>query len=194
MPEFCKEIGYNCERDAEAAFSKLLSDNVDDTEDTGDMYNGNLSEDIGQASVTNATDDAKLTMDKIGTVPDPAPMISGEGDESLLIDDAEREVPLSQLESIGHECEPQGDEGCLTCLFKSYQRLCATALHEKELRITDVTDLVALLGVLVPFKTTARMQSIFPEKTLDELRGSNQEWPDDGFDETLVTSAVRVCM
>ena len=97
----------------------------------------------------------------VGTVPDPVPTISGEGDESLLIDEAERDVLLSQIESIGHECEPQGDEGCLTCLFKSYQRLCAAALHQNELRITDVADVVALLGVLVPFKATERMKSIF---------------------------------
>ncbi|KAG0208196.1 hypothetical protein B0O80DRAFT_167364 [Mortierella sp. GBAus27b] len=130
----------------------------------------------------------------VGTVPDPAPTISGEGDESLLIDEAEREVLLSQIESIGHVCEPQGDEGCLTCLFKSYQRLCATALHQNELQITDVADVVALLGVLVPFKATERMKSIFQEKTLDDLRRSDEEWPDVGFDETLVTSAVRHCM
>ncbi|KAI1288582.1 hypothetical protein EDD11_009933 [Mortierella claussenii] len=32
------------------------------------------------------------------------------------------------------------------------------------------------------------------EKTLDDLRRSDQEWPDVGFNETLVTSAVRHCM
>ncbi|KAG0285128.1 hypothetical protein BGZ97_007925 [Linnemannia gamsii] len=140
---------------------------------------------------TSTTLDASNT---VGTVPDPVPTISGEGDESLLIDETEREVLLSQIESIGHECEPQGDEGCLTCLFKSYQRLCATALHQNELRITDVADVVALLGVLVPFKATERMKSIFQEKTLDNLRISDEEWPDVGFNETLVTSAVRHCM
>ncbi|KAG0249925.1 hypothetical protein BGZ95_007363, partial [Linnemannia exigua] len=140
---------------------------------------------------TSTTLDASNTM---GTVPDPVPTISGEGDESLLIDEAERDVLLAQIENIGHECEPQGDEGCLTCLFKSYQRLCAAALHQNELRITDVADVVALLGVLVPFKATERMKSIFQEKTLDDLRRSDEEWPDVGFNETSVTSAVRHCM
>ncbi|KAF8942822.1 hypothetical protein BGZ47_006086 [Haplosporangium gracile] len=130
----------------------------------------------------------------VGTVPDPVPTISGEDDESLLIDEAEREALLSQIESIGHECEPQGDEGCLMCLFKSYQRLCAAALHQNELRITEVADVVALLGVLVPFKATERMKSIFQEKTLDDLKKSDEEWPDIEFNETLITSAVRHCM
>ncbi|KAF9395381.1 hypothetical protein BGX21_009957, partial [Mortierella sp. AD011] len=127
-------------------------------------------------------------------VPDPAPTISGEDDESLLIDVTEREVLLSQIESIGHECEPQGEVGCLTCLFKSYQRLCAIALHQNELQITDVADVVALLGVLVPFKPIKRMKCVFLEKTLDDLRRSDEEWPDVGFNESLVTSAVRHCM
>lgn len=122
----------------------------------------------------------------------PEPTISVEDDESLLIDEAERGVLLSQIESIGHECE--GDEGCLACLFKSYQRLCATALHHNELQIADVADVVALLGVLVPFKATNRMKTIFQERTLDDLRKSDEEWPDVGFDENLVTSAVRVSL
>ncbi|KAF9117761.1 hypothetical protein BGX30_005167, partial [Mortierella sp. GBA39] len=54
-----------------------------------------------------------------------------------------------------------------------------------------VADVVTLLGVLVPFKATERMKSIFQEKALDDLRRSDEEWPDVGFDETLVTSAVR---
>ncbi|KAF9080279.1 hypothetical protein BGX23_002374 [Mortierella sp. AD031] len=38
------------------------------------------------------------------------------------------------------------------------------------------------------------MKSIFQEKTLDDLRRSDEEWPAVGFDEGLVTSAVRHCM
>ncbi|GJJ74295.1 hypothetical protein EMPS_06653 [Entomortierella parvispora] len=132
--------------------------------------------------------------DAEGTVPDPAPTISGEDDESPLIAMTEREFLLSQIESIGHECEPQGGVGCLTCQFKSYQRLCATALHQNELQITDVADVVALLGVLVPSKATERMKSIFQEKTLDDLRRSDEEWPNVGFNESLVTDAIRHCM
>ncbi|KAF8923172.1 hypothetical protein BGZ58_003283, partial [Dissophora ornata] len=114
----------------------------------------------------------------------------------------EEEEALDQLchqvralaESIGHECEPQGDEGCLACLFKSFQRLCAAAFHQNELRITDVADVVALLGVLAPFKATERMKSVFQEKTLVDLRRSDEEWHDVGLDESLATSAVRHCM
>ncbi|KAI8599635.1 hypothetical protein EDD21DRAFT_355276 [Dissophora ornata] len=113
----------------------------------------------------------------------------------------EEEEALDQLchqvralaESIGHECEPQGDEGCLACLFKSFQRLCAAAFHQNELRITDVADVVALLGVLAPFKATERMKSVFQEKTLVDLRRSDEEWHDVGLDESLATSAVRAC-
>ncbi|KAF9350234.1 hypothetical protein BGX34_001344 [Mortierella sp. NVP85] len=144
------------------------------------------------SAYTSTTPDASNT----GTMPDPVPTISGEDDESLLIAEAEREALLallSELDSIIHECELQGDE-FLTCLFKAYQRLCATALHQNQLRISDVADVVALLGVLVPFKATERMKSIFPEKILDDLRRSDEEWPDVGFNENLVTSAVRDCM
>ncbi|KAG0007280.1 hypothetical protein BGZ80_004865, partial [Entomortierella chlamydospora] len=110
---------------------------------------------------TSTTLDASNTEE---AVPDPVPTISGEDDESLLIDVTERE------------------------------RLCATALHQNELQITDVADVVALLGVLMPFKPTKRMKCIFLEKTLDDLRRSDEEWPDVGFNESLVTSAVRHCM
>lgn len=129
-----------------------------------------------------------------GGAPEHEPTISGEDHESPLIDEDEREVLLSHIESISHECEPQGDEDCLACLFRSYQRLCVAALHKNELRITDVADVVALLGVFAPFKATARMKSVFQEKILDDLTKSDEEWPDVGFDESLVTSAVRVCL
>jgi len=66
---------------------------------------------------TSSTLDASNTA---GTVPDLVPTISGEDNESPLIDEAEREVLLSQIESIGHECESQGDDGCLTFLSKLY--------------------------------------------------------------------------
>ncbi|KAF9979605.1 hypothetical protein BGZ75_009456 [Mortierella antarctica] len=143
---------------------------------------------------TSTTFDASHTVERVETVPDPVRTISEEGDESLLIDEGEREILLSQIESIGHECERQGDEDCLTCLFKSYQRLCAASLHQNEVQVTDIADVVSLLGVLVPFKPTERMKSIFQEKTLDDLRRSDEEWPDVGFNETLVTSAVRHCL
>ncbi|KAG0011778.1 hypothetical protein BGZ82_002875, partial [Podila clonocystis] len=35
------------------------------------------------------------------------------------------------------------------------------------------------------------MKSVFQEKILDDLTKSDEEWPDVGFDESLVTSAVR---
>ncbi|KAG0002738.1 hypothetical protein BGZ65_002357 [Modicella reniformis] len=114
--------------------------------------------------------------------------------EPLLIGQDEKEVLLSHIESIGHECEPREDEGCLACLFKTYQRLCVAALNQNELRITDVADVVALLGVLAPFRQTERMKSVFQDKTLGDLRKSDQEWPDVGFDENLVTTAVRHCL
>ncbi|KAF9276958.1 hypothetical protein BGZ74_003481 [Mortierella antarctica] len=38
------------------------------------------------------------------------------------------------------------------------------------------------------------MKSVFQEKILDDLTKSDEEWPDVGFDESLVTSAVRHCM
>ncbi|KAI7826479.1 hypothetical protein BC939DRAFT_501669 [Gamsiella multidivaricata] len=82
-----------------------------------------------------------------GGATEHGPAISGEDHESPLIDEDEREVLLSQIET--------------------------------------------LLGVLVPFKATARMKSVFQEKTLDDLTKSDEEWPDVGFDESLVTSAVR---
>ncbi|KAG0050424.1 hypothetical protein BGZ83_004800 [Gryganskiella cystojenkinii] len=129
--------------------------------------------------------DVSTTLDAseaVGTVTDPAPTITMEDDESLLVDVTEREFLLAQIESIGHDCEPQG------------VRQCATALHQNELQITDVADVVALLGVLVPFKATEWMKSIFQEKILDDLRRSDEEWPDVGFNESIVTSAIRHCM
>lgn len=38
------------------------------------------------------------------------------------------------------------------------------------------------------------MKSFFQEKILDDLTKSDEEWPHVGFDESLVTSAVRVCL
>ncbi|KAG0347199.1 hypothetical protein BG004_008238 [Podila humilis] len=79
-------------------------------------------------------------------------------------------------------------------MIESYQRACAAALHKNEIGISDVADIVSLLGVLAPFKPTERMQSIFPESTLNDLKKSEEEWPDVGFDESKVTAAVRQCL
>ncbi|KAF9085070.1 hypothetical protein BGX27_003553 [Mortierella sp. AM989] len=100
--------------------------------------------------------------DAVGTVPDPAPTISGEDDESPLIDVTEREFLLSQIESIGHECEPQGVVGCLTGIG---------ALQSNR------EDEVHLSG-----KDSGRFEKI------------RRRMADVGFNESMVTSAVRHCI
>ncbi|KAF9920111.1 hypothetical protein FBU30_010112 [Linnemannia zychae] len=136
-----------------------------------------------------------LRLEDLGQPPPPDTSRTHDvSSESLLIGQDGKEVLLSHIESIGHECEPRQDEGCLACLFKTYQRSCVIVFHQSELRITDVAVVAAILGVLVPFRPTERMKSVFKGKTLGVLRKSDQEWPDVGFDENLVTSAIRHCL
>ncbi|KAF9361466.1 hypothetical protein BGX34_007127 [Mortierella sp. NVP85] len=51
------------------------------------------------------------------------------GNETSLIDEEERDILLSQINSIRHECETS--EGCVPCYFKIYQKLCVYALLQR---------------------------------------------------------------
>lgn len=93
-------------------------------------------------------------------------------DDSISED--ERDFLLSGIESIGHECD--GEAECEACLFRRYQRLCVAAL-QGELRISNIADVVTLLGVFIPFRATALMKSVFKRETLEALSGSDGDCP-----------------
>ncbi|KAF9407163.1 hypothetical protein BGZ76_006170, partial [Entomortierella beljakovae] len=90
---------------------------------------------------------------------------------------------------------PTEDEACLSCLFKDYQRLCAGALTNDQLKITDMADVLSLMGVFVPSRPTERMRSFFTDESLEASIKSGAvttaEWDAAEFDDRLAMKAVK---
>jgi hypothetical protein len=70
------------------------------------------------------------------------------------------------------------------------------ALVTNQLRITEIADVVSLVGVLVPSKPTERMLSVFSNNILEAFIESGKitddEWDSVEFDERLPMKAVKV--
>ncbi|KAF9160846.1 hypothetical protein BGX21_002554 [Mortierella sp. AD011] len=101
------------------------------------------------------------------TSPDMAPG-TPPSDGRLDINEEERTALLSEIEKVTHTCPPQEGETCSTCKFKIYQRLCVEALMDNQLKITDIADVVSLIGI------------------------TPEEWDAVDFDEGLPMKAVRL--
>ncbi|KAF9412951.1 hypothetical protein BGZ76_005108, partial [Entomortierella beljakovae] len=85
----------------------------------------------------------------------------------------------------------EGDNTCIACRFQLYQKDCVQALKDNELRITDIADAMAIIGVFAPFLPTQRMRAIFNKKILSHLVVS-PPLPDPGIDDAAVLRAVRL--
>jgi hypothetical protein len=101
------------------------------------------------------------------------------------------------MEKITHTCPPQDEESCPTCSFKTYQQLCVKALVNHQLSITDIADVVALIGVFVPSRRTEHMSSVFSDKALQSFIDAGEitpeEWDAVDFDDNLPMKALKVC-
>ncbi|KAF9343785.1 hypothetical protein BGX26_005202 [Mortierella sp. AD094] len=132
------------------------------------------------------------TPDRLPGSPGTIPASPPADDQATNINAEERAILLSQIEEITHTCAPQEDEVCSTCLFKEYQRLCADALTKDQLKITEIADVVSLMG------PTERMKSLFPDDALQASIKSGAittaEWDTVEFDERLPMKAVKLCL
>ncbi|KAF9181762.1 hypothetical protein BGZ49_004803 [Haplosporangium sp. Z 27] len=115
--------------------------------------------------------------------------------EQAAINEEERTILLSEIEKITHNCPPQHEESCSTCSFKTYQRLCVKALMDNQLSITDIADVVALIGVFVPSRRTERMASVFSDEALQSFIDAGEitpeEWDAVDFDDSLPMKALK---
>ncbi|KAF9993294.1 hypothetical protein BGZ79_002057, partial [Entomortierella chlamydospora] len=107
-----------------------------------------------------------------GTIPASPPT----DDQTTDINAEERTILLSQIDEIRQTCAPRESGECSTCLFKEYQRLCADALMNDQLRITDIADVVSLMASIKSGAITTA------------------EWDTVEFDERLPMKAAKLCL
>ncbi|KAK5815553.1 hypothetical protein F5H01DRAFT_191168 [Linnemannia elongata] len=157
---------------------------------------------------TAATTDALPTAHTNRTVISASGMLPGSpetflavppsDEQSTAIDADEQAILLSQIEEITHTCAPQEGKACSTCLFKNYQRLSVDALVKNQLKITEIADVVSLMGVFVPSRPTERMKSVFSDDILQAFIKSGEvthaEWDSVEFNDSLAMKAVKLCL
>ncbi|KAF9948540.1 hypothetical protein BGZ65_007997, partial [Modicella reniformis] len=153
----------------------------------------------GSAATIGGSSTAPLNPCRIDTSDTGAAPVAPSSDDPLgILDSEEQTILLSQIENITHVCVEQEGEVCSTCLFKIYQRRNVDALIGNQLRITEIADVVSLIGVFVPSKPTERMTSVFSKEILLSFvelgKITSDEWDAVEIDDRLPMKALRLCL
>ncbi|KAF9579052.1 hypothetical protein BGW38_004852 [Lunasporangiospora selenospora] len=97
----------------------------------------------GSAATIGGPSTAPLNPGKIGTSDTVAAPVAPSSDDTLgILNSEEQTILLAQIENVTHVCAG----ACSTCLFKIYQQRNVEALAGSQLRITDIADVVSLIG------------------------------------------------
>ncbi|KAH7026959.1 hypothetical protein BKA57DRAFT_511706 [Linnemannia elongata] len=190
--------GSAADLNASAAVPGLASEWSTSVRDLGPITDSN-------SAPSSATTDALPTAHTNRTVISASGMLPGSpetflavppsDEQSTAIDADEQAILLSQIEEITHTCAPQEGKACSTCLFKNYQRLSVDALVKNQLKITEIADVVSLMGVFVPSRPTERMKSVFSDDILQAFIKSGEvthaEWDSVEFNDSLAMKAVK---
>ncbi|KAG0374472.1 hypothetical protein BGX24_010356, partial [Mortierella sp. AD032] len=113
--------------------------------------------------------------------------------EEPVLDSDERETLLGSVEKASHrECEWMVDGICVACRFQDFQRACIDALVRNDIRKTQVSDAMAIIGVFAPSMPTRRMEEVFSKKLLYALAKPTVGLPDMDFDDSAMMKAVRL--
>ncbi|KAF9992463.1 hypothetical protein BGZ79_003053, partial [Entomortierella chlamydospora] len=99
-------------------------------------------------------------------------ILTGETEESEIIDDQEKQNLIDSIENSKHEhddCTWKIGDTCIACKFQVYQKSCIEALYNHELKKTEIADAMAVIGVFDPFNPTPRMASIISSEILEEI-------------------------
>ncbi|KAF9400640.1 hypothetical protein BGZ76_007680, partial [Entomortierella beljakovae] len=84
------------------------------------------------------------------------------------------------------------DDVCIACKFQEYQKDCIEALINKQTTKSDISDVIAIIGVFAPFMPTAKMTKWFGPKLLHKLvTTESMELPPIDFN--AVMKAIQLC-
>ncbi|KAK3805303.1 MAG: hypothetical protein J3Q66DRAFT_423043 [Benniella sp.] len=93
------------------------------------------------------------------------------GEDEIEPNNLQAQLLLNERTRVVHripqDCTWVFDDNCVICKFKEYQRGCIQALKENALTFAEVADLLAVIGVYVPQRRTARMVDVFTDTMLD---------------------------
>ncbi|KAI8602512.1 hypothetical protein EDD21DRAFT_371612, partial [Dissophora ornata] len=113
--------------------------------------------------------------------------------ESEQLLDREREELLRSVDESSHPCcDWKIDDVCIACIFAEYQRSCIEALSAREIKKTDIADIMAIIGVFAPSMPTSRMHEFFSAQQLKIILGPGAELPDIDVDDAKIQKAVRL--
>jgi hypothetical protein len=109
----------------------------------------------------------------------PSTSIDESGDtspESEQLLDPEREELLRSVdESNLPLCDWKVDDASVVCLFADYRRVCINALVARDIKKTDIGDLMAIIGVFAPTLPTKRMHEFFSQRQIKNALGPKPE-------------------
>ncbi|KAF9198106.1 hypothetical protein BGZ49_001182 [Haplosporangium sp. Z 27] len=109
-----------------------------------------------------------------------------------VVDDVERAELLANIHQSCHiVCEWKIDGCCIACLFQEYQKICVEALVTKNIKKSEIADVMAITGIFAPFLPTARMIKSFKISMLEQLV-EGTTFPDLLIDDAAVLTAVRL--
>ncbi|KAF9086057.1 hypothetical protein BGX27_003276, partial [Mortierella sp. AM989] len=113
--------------------------------------------------------------------------------ESEQLLEREREELLRSVDESGHLlCDWKIDDTCTACLFEEYRRTSIKALTAREIKRTDIADIMAIIGVFAPTMPTARMREFFSARQLKVVSEPGLELPDANVDDEKIMKAVRL--
>ncbi|KAG0023831.1 hypothetical protein BGZ80_007853 [Entomortierella chlamydospora] len=147
-------------------------------------------------SVSPDTSSAEATSPFPVVPPTPAPLTStdesGDTSESEQLLDRERDELLHSVDESNHpSCDWRVNGACMACLFADYRRVCINALVARDIKKTDVGDLMAVIGVFAPTLATKRMNESFSQLQLKSAQRPKPELPDIEIDDANIMKAVR---
>ncbi|KAF9159199.1 hypothetical protein BGX21_002992 [Mortierella sp. AD011] len=112
--------------------------------------------------------------------------------ESEQLLERECEELLCSVDKSGHPlCDWKIDDTCTACLFEEYRRACIKALTAREIKRTDIADIMAVIGVLAPTMPTTRMHEFFSARQLKVISEPGPELPDANVDDEKIMKTVR---
>ncbi|KAF8950011.1 hypothetical protein BGZ46_004806 [Entomortierella lignicola] len=118
---------------------------------------------------------------------------SADTSESEQLLDREHEELLRSVDESSHPlCDWRVDGACVACLFADYRRVCINALVARDIKKTDVGDLMAIIGVFAPTLPTKRMNEFFSQQQLKNAQRPKPELPDIEIDDANIMKAIRL--
>ncbi|KAI8595727.1 hypothetical protein EDD21DRAFT_390372 [Dissophora ornata] len=142
------------------------------------------------SEAADTSDETANTSDETADTSDEAAYNSSESEELL---EREREELLRSVDESDHpSCDWEIDGNCAACRFMDYRRTCINALTAREIKKTDIADILAIIGVFAPSLPTSRMHEFFSAEQLKAISRPEPDLPDININDEMIMKAVRL--